>query len=287
VAQPQRLAEQAGRIGEARLMGAIDSLSAAVAAMREGDDPRLSLEVALLKVARPSLDASQEALLRRIEQLEGRVADGGVEKSPPDALTPTGASVEGPPTAASDEQTTKRFTPDSGDDAPEPGPAKAQGDAAEVEVDTTKAQVDAATTTAAVGVAVASNDLKRIVELWPAVVEHVRQSGSEMLSSLFESARPLEVDPERGVLRVGFPESAKFNKKKAEAQSNVERVAEALKAIVGERLRPVYELVEGGDEQPKQDPVSAAMAEEEFIELIKTRFDASEVPVDERESETG
>ena len=37
-------------------MGAIEALSGAVAAMREGDDPRLTLEVALLKVATPSLD---------------------------------------------------------------------------------------------------------------------------------------------------------------------------------------------------------------------------------------
>ena len=83
VAQPERLAEQAGAIGEAKLMGAIDALSAAVANMREGDDPRLSLEVALLKVARPSLDPSREALLRRIEQLErqqgGRSAGAGAE----------------------------------------------------------------------------------------------------------------------------------------------------------------------------------------------------------------
>ena len=42
-------------------MGGIDALSVAVANMREGDDPRLSLEVALLKVARPSLDSSQRS----------------------------------------------------------------------------------------------------------------------------------------------------------------------------------------------------------------------------------
>ena len=44
--------------------------------MREGDDPRLTLEVALLKVATPSLDSSREALLRRIESLESRLAGG-------------------------------------------------------------------------------------------------------------------------------------------------------------------------------------------------------------------
>ena len=76
VAQPERLAEQAKSIDDAKLVGAIDSLSSAVAAMREGDDPRLTLEVALLKVATPSLDSSREALLRRIESLESQLTGG-------------------------------------------------------------------------------------------------------------------------------------------------------------------------------------------------------------------
>ena len=77
VAQPERLAGQAEAIDDAKLVGAIDALSAAVAAMREGDDPRLTLEVALLKVATPSLDSSREALLRRIESLESRGGAAG------------------------------------------------------------------------------------------------------------------------------------------------------------------------------------------------------------------
>ena len=79
VAQPERLAEQAERVDDAKLMGAIDALSTAVANMREGDDPRLSVEVALLKVATPSLDSSRDALLRRIESLERRL---GAEAAP-------------------------------------------------------------------------------------------------------------------------------------------------------------------------------------------------------------
>ncbi len=83
VAQPERLADQAKEIDDAKLVGAIDSLSAAVAAMREGDDPRLTLEVALLKVATPSLDSSREALLRRIEQLESRLGGGDFARRKP------------------------------------------------------------------------------------------------------------------------------------------------------------------------------------------------------------
>ena len=76
--RPARHGSPSRRAGSAsaKLMGAIDALSVAIANMREGDDPRLSLEVALLKVTRPSLDTSQEALLRRIEALEARAAAG-------------------------------------------------------------------------------------------------------------------------------------------------------------------------------------------------------------------
>ena len=46
------------------------------------------------------------------------------------------------------------------------------------------------------------------------------------------------------MLRIGFPPSAKFNKKKAESSANLERMTEAVGAIVGTRLRPAYELIE-------------------------------------------
>jgi hypothetical protein len=140
-------------------------------------------------------------------------------------------------------------------------------------------------------VVLAEVDLDRIVQLWPAVVDHVRESGAEMLSTLFEGARPLSIDAERNVVKVGFPADAKFNKRKAEAKANVERISEAVKAIVGEELRPVYELLEAGAEPVGPAAVEAEpMAEEEMIELIKTKFDASEVAVAEdaaQEEETG
>jgi DNA polymerase-3 subunit gamma/tau len=264
VAQPERLAEQAKRVGDAQLIGAIDSLSAAVAAMREGDDPRLSLEVALLKVATPSLDSSREALLRRIERLEG--AAGGGE-GPPAAASP-----EAPPEVAEDIQVSK---------------VEEQAEQPKGGSEVTETQMKAARTTAAVGVAIARVDIKRMVELWPAVVQHVRESGAEMLSSLFDGSRPIAVDEERSIVKVGFPASAKFNKRKAEAQANVDRIADSVKAILGERLKPVYELVEGEDSEVEEGEGATAMAEEEIIELIKTKFDASEVVPDDRESETG
>jgi len=288
VAQPERLAGQAKGIGDAQLIGAIDSLSAAVAAMREGDDPRLSLEVALLKVATPSLDSSREALLRRLEQLE-RAQDGGGSSSAPSPDAASGV-VE---TAPASEGQEKPERPDEGaaDDPPAPDDSAPEAPEQEADDRATDRTAEAARTTAAVGVALAQVDIKRMLELWPAVVDHVRESGSEMLSSLFDRARPLGVDEERSLLRIGFPASAKFNKRKAEAQGNVERMAESLRAVVGARLKPVYELIDGEPEDPKEGEAATAMAEEEIVELLKAKFDASEVVADDgdeaRESETG
>jgi DNA polymerase-3 subunit gamma/tau len=250
VAQPERLAGQAEAIDDAKLVGAIDALSAAVAGMREGDDPRLTLEVALLKVATPSLDASREALLRRIESLESRFSGHGE----PAVEAQTRAEVS------------------KGAEAPEPAPAEDETP----DRDEPQASVAAATI-----------EIEQVVELWPAVVDHLRDSGSAMLSTLFDEAKPLGIDEERSVLRIGFPESAKFNKKKAESSANVERMTEALASIAGHRLRPVYELINGQTEGASPEE-SAEMSEEELVDLVKDSFDASEVvPDDARERGTG
>ncbi len=87
----------------------------------------------------------------------------------------------------------------------------------------------------------------------------------------------LSVDAERAVITIGLPQGAAFNKRKAEAQANVELIAESVQAIVGERFRPVYELVDGEPEPVPDGPGIAPMSEEEIIDLIKTNFDASEV----------
>ena len=284
VAQPERLAEQAKAVDDARLMGAIDALSGAVAAMREGDDPRLSLEVALLKVANPSLDASREALLRRIESLEAR----SVEGAPGGASPAGGAGDETTPQARAEVEPAIE-QPEPAGAAPPATPSRDEKpEVAEGKGPTPSEQhFETAKTTAAVGVAMATIDVKRMVELWPAVVENLRESGAEMLSTLFDGAKPLGIDEEKAVVRVGFPASAKFNKRKAEAPVNVERMSEAIEATAGVRLRPVYELSEEEEEAPDVEAPSE-MTEEDLIDMIKDKFDADEVTTDEaRESEAG
>ena len=270
VAQPERLAEQAKNMDDAKLVGAIDSLSAAVAAMREGDDPRLTLEVALLKVATPSLDSSREALLRRIESLESRLAGGGAGE----AGSAGSSSPMAGPTAPEPEASSPAPAPPAENASPAPPPVSQESEEPE--------QPEAAVATATI-------EIERVVEAWPAVVGHFRDSGSAMLSTLFDEARPLGIDEERSMLRVGFPSSAKFNKKKAESPVNLERMTEAITLIVGTRMRPVYELIEVEEQQPAVPEASADVNEDDLVDMIKDNFDATEVVPDDDapESEAG
>jgi DNA polymerase-3 subunit gamma/tau len=71
----ERLREQANQLPASTVIRLIDLLAVAVDDMRQGGDPRLPLELALVKVTRPASDLSREALAFRLEQLEeGRAA---------------------------------------------------------------------------------------------------------------------------------------------------------------------------------------------------------------------
>ncbi|MGB2852456.1 MAG: hypothetical protein WBC01_12410, partial [Solirubrobacterales bacterium] len=122
-------------------------------------------------------------------------------------------------------------------------------------------------------------DLERLAGLWPAIVDQVKQSGSEFLSAAFVAARPLAVDSERSTVEIGFPPSAAFNKRKAEGKENRERFSEAVRTVVGTRLSPSYVLLED-----ESEPVEIADAvvekpvdERELVDRIKAEFDAEEL----------
>src|SRR5919197_1022059 len=73
-AHPERVVAQAGRIAQGEVVRAIEFLGTAVAAVKEGSDPRIQLELALLKSTQPQADLSLQALMYRIEHLESRLA---------------------------------------------------------------------------------------------------------------------------------------------------------------------------------------------------------------------
>ncbi len=78
----ERLLGQANQMGEATVLRLIDLLAVAVDDMRQGGDPRLPLELALVKVTRPAADLARESVAFRLERLEqGHVSPSPVQAS--------------------------------------------------------------------------------------------------------------------------------------------------------------------------------------------------------------
>jgi DNA polymerase-3 subunit gamma/tau len=133
----ERLTAQASSIGPGTLVRTIDELANALTAVREGDDARMAVEIALLKAARPDLDPSTEGLLRRIERLEQgteapRTAGPvGAGDPPPPAVAEasSGAVPPTPPPAAesapADEQAAELSAAEAKPEPPAPAPEPA------------------------------------------------------------------------------------------------------------------------------------------------------------------
>jgi DNA polymerase III subunit gamma/tau len=92
----ERLRAQANQLSEPEVLRLVDLLHVAVDDVRQGGDPRLPLELALVKVTRPGADLSGESLSFRLEQLEGRLR-GETQHAPPrpaEAPAPEAASPD-------------------------------------------------------------------------------------------------------------------------------------------------------------------------------------------------
>ncbi|MGH3134050.1 MAG: DNA polymerase III subunit gamma/tau [Gaiellaceae bacterium] len=82
------LRQQANQLPEPTVLRLIDLLAVAVEDMRQGGDPRLPLELALVKVTRPQADLSRESLAHRVELLEGRAPSAARNETPIEGTAP-------------------------------------------------------------------------------------------------------------------------------------------------------------------------------------------------------
>jgi DNA polymerase-3 subunit gamma/tau len=89
----ERLHAQANQLAEPEVLRLIDLLALAVDDVRQGGDPRLPLELALVKVTRPGADLSRQSLSFRLEQLENKTRG---ETHPAPAPAPVAPSSPAP-----------------------------------------------------------------------------------------------------------------------------------------------------------------------------------------------
>src|SRR6185312_2687041 len=109
----QRLLAQAERLAGTDVVRLLDLVSAALEATANGAQPRIQLELVLIKATAPEVDPSAAALLARIERLEAALAG----ERPAPTPVPAPAPVPVPETAAAPKPKTNGGDPEG----PAPG----------------------------------------------------------------------------------------------------------------------------------------------------------------------
>jgi DNA polymerase-3 subunit gamma/tau len=233
-----RLAEQAAQLHDSDAVRLLDLVASALEATTNGAQARIQLELVLIKAAAPERDPATSALLARIERLESArgAAPAPVPKpapAPPPRLAGSGGGA----------QPARVLEPE-----PEPEP----------EPERQLAEVPAAVS------------LETAAELWPAVVETVRQ-GNAMLAALLADARAVAVGERE--LTLAFPTGAAFLKRKAEQADHRRVASEAWQTVSGHPLTLRYELRDG-DAIPNG---ATTLSGEELVRRFIEEFDAEEI----------
>jgi len=232
----ERLKAQASQLEEATVLRLIDLLAVAVDDMRQGGDPRLPLELALVKVTLPASDLSRESIAFRLERLEqGQVSGGPVSSGR--------VSVPGT----------------------EPGPEEPT--AAEMQAEPEPEPVPVPVPVGAPGL-----ELSQLQEAWTRqVLPAVEERGGIPTASLLREAHPAELSGD--TLTLEFPPSAQFHLDLVRDPKNAGLLADALYDVTGRRLELVFALGEAR-EAPAVDEEPAG--EERIYELLQETLDARE-----------
>ena len=192
----ERLREQANQLAEASVVRLIDLLADAVEDMRQGGDPRLPLELALVKVTRPQADLSRESLAHRVELLESRLHSAPAAPDPRPAASardtlpsPAPADQAGPPPA------------------PEPDP---------------------------VAETLPPLELEQLQDAWQRGVVDAVRSRSIPIATLLVEARPVAIAGD--TLTIEFAPAAAFHRARVDDPKNLLLLRDALFEVTGRKL---------------------------------------------------
>jgi DNA polymerase-3 subunit gamma/tau len=236
------LRQQANQLPEPTVLRLVDLLAVALEDMRQGGDPRLPLELAIVKVTRPHADLSRESLAHRVELLESRPHSAPPAAAPAPPREAREAQAERPVQASA----VATVEPDA-EPAPQPGP---------------QAGPDL--------------ELDQVVDAWQrSIVEAVRER-SIPIASLLAEATPTELADD--TLTLEFPAGADFHRRQVGEPSNIGVLHDALFEVTGRRLTVVLET---GDTVAGEDHEEEPISEDDWILSLKDTFDAREVEPDQ------
>ena len=252
--------QRAGQVSPREVVFFIESLGQAQREIRDGLDPRLQVELALVKVTRPELDHTESALEERLRRLEAAAAGAGRPPAAPRAepakirsekgaaaeAAPEKAAPAGPaatPSAAADPeqpaaQPERPSQPEAaGQGAPEPGPA-AQPAPEPAPADAAPAQ---------------ELTLERVKRAWELILQRV-QAVRVPLYGFLRDGRPSALEGD--ALTVALP--SEFALRNAAQNDNADVLATAVEGVLGRRVTARFELASGAAAQAAAPAAPAA-----------------------------
>jgi DNA polymerase-3 subunit gamma/tau len=290
----ERLLTQSQALAGTDIVRLLDLISAALEATTNGAQPRIQLELVLIKATAPEVDPSAAALLARIERLEAALAgerpapaprarSAPAPEAPPEPVAPP-KSNGGDPAPVAAAPTSADAAPTPPDVAPAPAPPAA-ADVAPAPSDPAAAPSDPASAPSDPAPAppepAGPPELATVTACWPAVIELLSQD-NQLLASSLAAARPVSLNNE--ALTLAFPTDKPFYLRKAEQDENRRATADALRSVMGTALILRYEL---RDEPAPAEPAGkpGGLSHEELVKRLVEEFDAQEVLDDDEETD--
>jgi DNA polymerase-3 subunit gamma/tau len=246
--QLDRLRSQAAKSSATHLVEFIDLLGEALRSIRQGSDPRLELELVLIKVTAPGTQ-----LVRDTEGSGPGTAPRTPVSSPVPAASPVTAPAAAPLTA-----------PDPAAENPEASlpsaPADGPTDSA------TAAPPDDA------GAAKVKPDIDHLRRAWLVVVEAVRKRQTSLAAVLGEG-RPESLNGDE--LAIEFPAGYGFQANQVTHGDNPRVIREALREVTGKDLKITARLAtEAAPPAAATEQDARILSNDELIRALKQVFDA-------------
>jgi len=262
-----RIVSQANRVPTAELVAFIDLLGEAQRSVRQGAEPRLELELILIKLTRPETGTSVRSVLARLDRLEEALADALAGRPPrPGPTTPTAGPT---PTVASTTSVTPvrpEVAPMPLEAAPPPGPP----------TETFPPRSEPSTHSGRY-IEVTVDGLKRA---WPVILNAVnrRRPG---LHALLAEGRPDAVEGETLVIK--FPQGMEFQAAQVERPDNAGLLTHILLELTGRELRLEVRVIGSPAPDPDDEGERARiLSRDELLDILKREFDAR--PIDEEKA---
>ncbi|MGI6706716.1 MAG: DNA polymerase III subunit gamma/tau [Clostridia bacterium] len=223
-----------------RMIRAIDQLTALETEMKWSTQPRVLLEVALVKICRPDRDDSHEALLERIELLEKASREGGLPQKK--RIEPVSETPPIKQRKAAPVQTTKSIKEDPAPSSKEDVPGK----------------------------------LKNPAKLWSDVMNTIRKEKMGLYMLMVDGKLHSVKD---SVMTIAFPESGGFYVAALEKEDNRKFIEDTVQRLTGREYRIKFTIGDSPTEDstpaPAQDDGQEVVQRaievfgDEFVEVVE------------------